>query len=560
MKRLLPFVVTLLTLIFPALVSAQEEQEQKGKITITQVEHCVLTVTYINSSLETVTVNSGDMVQLEKMITISSVIDDGYQLECYVVNDQDLKPFANRTAMVTVNGDLVIKARVKKSELVTITIEQPEHGVITVRDQSNESVEVRSGEQVMTSHELSIEVVPETGYEISHWLINDVEKSASFFSPNMTNEVVTKPLKISAVMKKLPAPSTLTLVVEPAEGGSLLAREGSLFGSEIEDLTKIKTGSVVYIEFTPTDGYTLKNWVVDGEEKPVSSGGLFGDNGINVKVSKDMTVKAILNIPAAPEGFCRITLQTEGEGTLTATDAEGKAVNSGDVVKKDANLTFTATPAEGYEVDEWKVNGTTDTEAGKETVITKQITADTKVTVSFKKKPEPVKEFTITVNAVEPAEAGTLTVTDDKGGAVLTGAKVAQGTKLTVTAEANGKYNFKKFTINAKDIAPETEGVTKVTDKKYTYEFEVKESTVISVTFSKPTSAEDILAQTKEFAVVDGSIYCPGARMIALYTMDGKLVRTIEAEVMQVRDLAAGNYLVIATNREGVALQKKIVL
>ena len=558
MKRLLPFVVTMLALLFPALASAQEEQ--KGKITIEPVEHCVLTVTYINSSLETVTVNSGDMVQLEKMITITSVIDDGYELECYVVNDQDLKPFANRTAMVTVNGDLVIKARVKKSELVTITIEQPEHGAITVRDQSNESVEVKSGEQVMTSHELSIEVVPETGYEISHWLINDVEKSVGFFSPNMTNEVVTKPLKISAVMKKLPAPSTLTLVVEPAEGGSLLAREGSLFGSEIEDLTKIKTGSVVYIEFTPTDGYTLKNWVVDGEEKPVSSGGLFGDNSINVKVSKDMTVKAILNIPAAPEGFCRITLQTEGEGTLTATDAEGKAVNSGDVVKKDANLTFTATPAEGYEVDEWKVNGTTDTEAGKETVITKQITADTKVTVSFKKKPEPVKEFAITVNAVDPAEAGTLTVTDDKGNEVKTGAKVAEGTKLTVTAEANGKYNFKNFTINTKDLDPKTEGVTKVTDKKYTYEFEVKENTEISATFSKPTSADDILAQTKEFAVVDGSIYCPGARMIALYTMDGALVRTIEAEVMEVRDLAAGNYLVIATNREGVALQKKIVL
>lgn len=115
MKRLLPFVVTMLALLFPALASAQEEQ--KGKITIEPVEHCVLTVTYINSSLETVTVNSGDMVQLEKMITITSVIDDGYELECYVVNDQDLKPFANRTAMVTVNGDLVIKARVKKSDL-----------------------------------------------------------------------------------------------------------------------------------------------------------------------------------------------------------------------------------------------------------------------------------------------------------------------------------------------------------------------------------------------------------------------------------------------------------
>ena len=224
-------------------------------------------------------------------------------------------------------------------------------------------------------------------------------------------------------------------------------------------------------------------------------------------------------------------------------------------------VTFTATPAEGYEVDEWKVDGTVDAEHAKSLELRKEVTADTKVTVSFKKKPEPVKEFTIAVNAVEPAEAGTLTVTDDKGAAVLTGAKVAQGTMLTITAEAKDKYEFKNFTINKKEIGTDAEGVIKVIDKKkYTYKLEVKGSTVIGATFSKTTSADDILAQTKELAVVNGSIYCPGARMIALYTMDGALVRTIEAEVMEVRDLAAGNYLVIATNREGVALQKKIVL
>ena len=101
---------------------------------------------------------------------------------------------------------------------------------------------------------------------------------------------------------------------------------------------------------------------------------------------------------------------------------------------------------------------------------------------------------------------------------------------LTITAEAKDKYEFESFTINKEVMGKDAKGVTKVTDKvKYTYKLEVKSSTVIGATFSKPTFADDILAQTKDFAVVDGSIYCPGASMIALYTMDGKLVRTIEA-------------------------------
>ena len=464
MKRLLPFVLALLTLLFPALASAQN---QKGKITINQVEHCVLTVTYYNDLLEEVTVNSGDLVPINRMITAIPTLDSGYEIECYVVNGEEMAPFLDQSVTVTVKGDIVISAKVKKSEPMTITIEQPEHGTITVKDLSNKSAKVKTGDKVMTSHQLSIEVVPETGYKVSHWLINDEKKEVEYLSANKTTITVTKPLKISAVMKKIPAPSKLTLVAEPAGCGTFKVQQGSFMGAEIKDLTKIKTGSDVYIEFTPSKGYILKNWVVEGEEKPANPN-LFGNYSIVVRVKKDMTVKAVLDVAPPVTDDCLITIETEGEGLLTLTDASGATI--------------------------------------------------------------------------------------------VTGAKVAKGTMLTVTAEAKDGYNFKSFTINNNEIRPDSEGVIKVSEKKYTYEFEVKENTVISAKFSKPGSAEDILAQTKEFTVVDGRIYCPGAGTLALYTMDGKLVRTIEAEVMEVHDLIAGNYLIIATNREGVALQKKIVL
>ena len=157
-----------------------------------------------------------------------------------------------------------------------------------------------------------------------------------------------------------------------------------------------------------------------------------------------------------------VTYEAGENGTLAATVEEGentKALASGGKVVAGTFVTFTATPAEGYEVDEWKLNDEVVKDYAKLLEYRQEINADAKVTVSFKKKPEPVKEFTIAVNAVEPAEAGTLTVADDKGATVLTGAKVAQGTMLTITAEVKDKYEFKNFAGNYLVIATNREGV-----------------------------------------------------------------------------------------------------
>ena len=551
MKRLLPFVVTMLVLLFPALASAQSEQ---GKITITQVEHCTIKVTYADDLGNEKTVNSGDRVPNRTLLTLSAKTDEGFMLLAYIVNGQKQKPLPSGVSHTYVNGDMVISGEVVKVETMAITIEQPEHGEITVKDADDNYAVVSSGEKVMIGHTLRIEMTPNAGYQIVHWVIDGKKKTLDNKFPNKTLEVVKAPLKISAVMEPIPSPCKLTLIIDPEESGTFVVRYEKYGQQEIKDLDHISKGKEVWLLVQPRGKYKIKKWIVDGEEREPSKE--FDQNRISFIVNKDMVVKAVLGIPDY-----LITLESEGEGMLTATDGDGNMVNSGVRVKEGTKLTFKATPSEGYEVGNWTVNGKIDFRTGKSTTLEKEITADTKVTVSFKKKPEPVKEFTITVNAVEPAEAGIITVTDDKGNEVKTGAKIAQGTMLTVTAEAMGKYEFESFTINKEVKGKDTEGVTMVTDKKkYTYKLEVKGSTVIGATFSKPTSAEDILAQTEEFAVVNGSIYCPGARMIALYTMDSTLVRTIEAEVMEVRDLAAGNYLVIATNREGVALQKKIVL
>ncbi len=649
MKRLLPFVVTMLALLFPALASAQSEQ---GKITTMRGASDVHLITMETEGAGTLTakyangnkVNSGDKVKDAAYIIFIATPDEGYAVDKWSVNgNEDPTSYGATSKGVEIYEDTSVKVTFKQVQMYTVTYSAGENGTLsaTYENDDADDVALASGGKVKAETSVTFTATPNEGYLVDKWMVDD-EEDTDLGSDNVANITINADTKVQVLFKQKPVVHNGHVVKFSAEGtgGSLTAKVGE---------TKLTTGDQVEegkeIVFTAKPGFLMEvdKWTVNGTEKAPSAENpnvlkvTMGKEDIEVKVSFSTPKKTItftagengsivakygnqtLTSPAKVAGGSVVKLiatpnegyeiegwykngatvadpalgtQTEIEeqvwqdvtvlvkfketvhytvtyeagenGTLAATVEKGeetKALASGGKVVAGTFVTFTATPAEGYEVDEWKVDGTVDAEHAKIGELRKEITADTKVTVSFKKKPEPVKEFAITINAVEPAEAGTLTVTDDKGAAVLTGAKVAQGTKLTVTAEAKDKYEFKNFTINKKEIGTDAEGVIKVTDKKkYTYTLEVKGSTVIGATFSKTTSADDILAQTKEFAVVDGSIYCPGARMIALYTMDGALVRTIEAEVMEVRDLAAGNYLVIATNREGVALQKKIVL
>ena len=648
MKRLLPFVVTMLALLFPALASAQSEQ---GKIATMRGASDVYLITMEKEGEGTLTakdgdgntVNSGDKVKKAAYLTFTATPAEGYEVDNWYVNGAlDFTNSGQTTKEIEIYEDTSVKVVFKQVQMYTVTYSAGENGTLaaSIKSDDSDDVPVASGDKVKAETSVTFTATPNEGYLVDKWLI-DGEVDSDYGDEAEIGIYLESDKEVKVLFKKKPAVLNGHVVKFSAEGdGSLTAKVGETkltSGDQVEEgkeivftakpgflmdvdqwtvngtetapsadnrnelkvtmgtkdievkvsfstpkktitfsagengsivakfgekkLTspaKVKSGVVVTLIATPNEGYEIEGWYKNGAT--VADPTLGTQTEIEEQVWQDVTIL----VKFKETVHYTVTYEAGKNGTLAATVEKGeetKALASGGKVVAGTFVTFKATPAEGYEVDEWKVDGTVDAEHAKSLELRKEVNADTKVTVSFKKKPEPVKEFTITINAVEPAEAGTLTVTDDKGAAVLTGAKVAQGTMLTITAEAKDKYEFKNFTINKKDITPETEGIIKVTDKKkYTYKWEVKGSTVIGATFSKTTSADDILAQTKEFAVVDGSIYCPGARMIALYTMNGALVRTIEAEVMEVRDLATGNYLVIATNREGVALQKKIVL
>ena len=501
-----------------------------------------------DDSFGRISISSGVQLREGTELTFIAHSKEDFLVDKWLINGKESTELGSDAEVtLTLDANKEVKVLFKKAEGKThkVNFSAGATGIMTAKVEGSR---ITDGSYVVEGKEITFTAEAKAfGNVVDKWTVNSEAKAPTNNRKELKVTMGKEDIDVEVTFR-----STVYVIFAAGENGTITAT-AKAGKTVITSPAVVDCGKKVTFTATPNEGYMVEGWYKNGSD--------VADPALGTKATiKEEILDDIIYIVKFKKSYT-VTYEAGENGTLAATvkvGEESKALATGDKVLSGTVVTFTATPAEGYEVDQWKLNDEVVEDHANALEYRPEITADTKVTVSFKKK---VKEFTITVNAVEPAEGGTITVTDDKGNEVKTGAKVAQGTMLTITAEAKDKYEFKNFTINKKDITPETEGIIKVTDKKkYTYKWEVKGSTVIGATFSKTTSADDILAQTKEFAVVNGSIYCPGARMIALYTMDGALVRTIEAEVMEVRDLAAGNYLVIATNREGVALQKKIVL
>ncbi|MGP1367625.1 MAG: InlB B-repeat-containing protein [Treponema sp.] len=143
----------------------------------------------------------------------------------------------------------------------------------------------------------------------------------------------------------------------------------------------------------------------------------------------------------APETFT-VEMKAGEHGTVTASPA----IPTSGKVAKDAVITFTAAPVTGYKVEKWTITGGTfETGTGTEgsTTAKVKISANTKVSVSFKAEaitPPSPTEFTV---QMEAGEHGTVTANP----AIPTSGKVAKDTVITFTANPASGYKVDKWTI-----------------------------------------------------------------------------------------------------------------
>jgi|GEM_PF-5924687 len=179
-----------------------------------------------------------------------------------------------------------------------------------------------------------------------------------------------------------PAAHTITFNVVGGNG----TLTGIYNNANIASGSTVPTYSSVMFVATPSVGYKVNKWIINGEDMVAN---------INVHTLNNITMNTTVAVVFEP--ITAVVTQypvtfsvKDGNGAITA-QVENLFITSPTNVDKGKNVVFTAYPAEGYRVKEWLVNGriTPMTETNKLVITNLSRALDVKVVFSIGLTPTP---------------------------------------------------------------------------------------------------------------------------------------------------------------------------
>ena len=366
--------------------------------------------------------------------------------------------------------------------------------------------EINTGDKVKHGKTVTFTATPNSGYKVKEWKVgNDIVAGNT---SNTYTCTVTKAVTVKVSFLAGEASYKVKHYKEKAEGG---------YPAEPTE-TENKTGTVgTNAEYTPKtggayDGFTYKsnlteingtvqeNGTINGDGSTVvelfyerntvsvtfnlAGGNVAGNAGPIVKTGKygaPLTAPAPVQTgfvfkgwnPSLPSpllypatnaeytakwvSIYAITFGVTGTGgTLKATVDGGTATDTSPItVEQGKTVTFTATAAEGYEVDTWTVTPISALQSGTGTTgsatATITVSAATEVKVTFKKL-----AYSITFG-VEGTN-GTLKAEVD-GNEINTGDSVQDGKTVTFTATPSSGYKVKEWKVDGTVVTGNTSNI-----------------------------------------------------------------------------------------------------
>lgn len=316
------------------------------------------------------------------------------------------------------------------------------------------NVDITSGAKVPAGKYVTFKAEANEGYEFEKFTVNGLDAPEDFTNPGQYATELSGDLNVVAIFKAL-APAkkyAVTFTAEPAEYGTVTAtrydRDSEKdipfnSGDEIED------GIWVTFNAKPGADYKVEKWLVNGTAIEMPSDPNKHEielkEALDVKVvfttkPNEVTLKYSVAEEPAEAGQIAVAVTPKGGG-------DAVSVESGKKVARGSSVTFTATPATGYEVEKWLVNGTKDKKAGQSTALTMTLDEDTEVQLFFQKE---AKKCTINLS-VTPVEGGTIKATGYINGVFKTitdGTVVPENSYLDFEATANEGYEFEKWMYN----------------------------------------------------------------------------------------------------------------
>ena len=290
---------------------------------------------------------------------------------------------------------------------------------------------------------------PKEGYTIDHWTYNGTKTST--VKPEMLTVTAKEDMTVAVVCNK----AKLCTVTFDAvsEGGKMTAsylKDEGFNGYKdvyINSGEQVPAGTEVTFVVTLTEGYTLEHWLVNNTKKACDK---YSPLRLReLVINEDTEVKAVYKAPQKPQHA--VTFTAGEGGTIAATvGADAKAIESNDQVEQGAVITFTATPQEGYELDQWMVDGNpavagADTKIEGNKLIVTLGDQDLKVEATFKKL---IVKHAVTFTA---GEGGTIVATvGAEAKAIESKDQVEQGAVITFTATPKEDYELDHWMVNGK--------------------------------------------------------------------------------------------------------------
>lgn len=362
-------------------------------------------------------------------ITITAVPNVGYRVQDWTINGQTTADTATRKTLGNLQDETTVQVRfVKLVTGITFgpTDENSEGGYISAAEANETSIlgDAATGANIAASVPIKFTAEVKPGYEIEGWYVNNVRdeeagNSETYTYPNTTsaNSIYIAP-KFQQVEYNITTGDNVTVNGQ----NSTTARGG-------ESLT---------FTAVPPAGQNVTGWTVNGEAVQGSGNTLTWTVENGHLTEPNVTAYHVEAQFSA--GEYEVTYSQPANGTLSASVADGTQVNGG------TKVAFTAEPDEGYEIDEWTVNG--HSVANSSSTYTLNVTENSTVAVTFKAM--------VPVSAVPNGRNGSIAITAN--GKTITDGYVSSGSDVTFTiTPENTDDMVQAWQVNGSTVAEMTD-------------------------------------------------------------------------------------------------------
>ena len=376
---------------------------------------------YVHADYNVDDFTSNNTVYAGSDVTFTAAPATGYRVQEWKVNGEVQKDNGLNITANTLTLSNITEAKTVTVQFMQVgskvTAAAGNNGSITSGKVAGKDVDYRGGFTLAENAQATFTAQPETGYEVDQWLVNGEEKQSGETTFNYTAASGNIGAAITVTFRQIEYQVEWT-----ATHGTV-----TLPGYTGESAT-IRGGDELRFTASPTDGYTLTDWKVNGERQDSNATPFQWTVPNGAAMSP--AVSTFVIEPVFSRGTYAVTITKPDHASITANKQNLSAVTGGEEV------TFTAAPEDGYILIGWTVNGTTtNTRALTHKVEVNEVTTVTAVIVP--------SHYAITYQADNSAN-GTVSVEGHTENPV----SVAYGENITFKAEPKNYYHVAGWKVD----------------------------------------------------------------------------------------------------------------